>query len=59
MFAPDNVRAAITPAAEYLCEEENADHMEVAGKGITKIIEKYIPRPPKEKGGLLKMLNLA
>ncbi|HEY9079517.1 hypothetical protein [Magnetovibrio sp.] len=59
MFAPDYVRAAIIPVAEYLSEQEKSGHMEVGGKEITKIIESFIPRPPKEKGGLLKLLNLA
>jgi len=59
MFAPDYVREAILPVAQFLYEQEEADHMEVDGKAVTKIIEQYIPRPPEEKGGLLKMLNLA
>ena len=59
MFAPDHVRAAIVPVAEYLYEQEEAGHMEVGGKAVTKIIAQYIPSPPKEKGGLLKMLKLA
>jgi len=59
MFAPDHVRAAIIPVAEYLCEQENAGLMEISGKKVAQIIEQFIPRPPKEKGGLLKLLNLA
>lgn len=59
MFAPEHVREAILPVAEYLFEQEEADKMEVDGKAITKIIERYIPRPPEEKGGLLKLLKLA
>jgi len=59
MFAPDNVRDAIVPVAEYLFEQEQAEVMEVNGKAVTKIIEQHIPRPPEEKGGLLKLLKLA
>ena len=59
MFAPDHVRDAILPVAEYLYEQDQLGHMEVDGKEVTKIIERYIPRPPKEKGGFLKLLKLA
>ncbi|MCW8916084.1 MAG: hypothetical protein OQK24_09565 [Magnetovibrio sp.] len=59
MFAPDHVRDAILPVAEYLFEQDQLDHMEVSGKEVTKIIERYIPRPPVEKGGFLKLLKLA
>lgn len=59
MFAPDQVRAAILPVAEFLFEQETDGHMEVRGKDVTRIIERYIPRPAKEKGGLLRMLRLA
>lgn len=59
MFAADGVREAIMPVAEYLYEQEEAGHMEVKGKAVTKIIARHIPRPPQEKGGLLKLLKLA
>lgn len=59
MFDNEDVLAAIIPVAEYLFEQEEAGHMEVGGKSVTKIIERYIPRPPEEKGGLLKLLKLA
>ncbi|MBL4614841.1 MAG: hypothetical protein JKY27_08210 [Magnetovibrio sp.] len=59
MFDNEDVLAAIIPVAEYLYEQEDAGHMEVGGKSITKIIEQYIARPPEEKGGWLKLLRLA
>lgn len=59
MFAPDYVREAILPVAEFLYEQEMDGHMEVKGRSVTKIIEQYIPQPPEEKRGLLKLLKLA
>ena len=59
MFSEDHVREAIVPVAEFLFEQEEAGHMEVPGADITAIIERYIPRPPQEKRGLLQLLKLA
>ncbi|OEJ67916.1 hypothetical protein [Magnetovibrio blakemorei] len=58
MFAPEHVRNAILPVAKYLYDQDEAGEIEVSGKEVTKIIEQYIPRPPKEKGGLLSLLRL-
>lgn len=59
MFAAQDVRDAIRPVAQFLYDQEIDGHTEIDGKAITKVIAKHIPRPKKEKRGLLKMLKLA
>ena len=59
MFAPEVVRDAVLPIAQYLYDLEEAGHIEINGQDVTKVIEKYIPRPEVPKPTLLERLHLA
>jgi len=59
MFASQQVRDAILPVAEFFLAHEEIGKMEVEGKAVTRVIEKFIPRPAKEKRGILQLLKLA
>lgn len=59
LFAPDEVRAAILPMAEFLRAQDDMDVLEIDGDAVLKIIEQYIPRPPQKKPSLLERLHLA
>lgn len=59
MLAPQEVRDAILPIAEFLYAEEESGKSEVDGKDITRLLEQLIPRPEKESRGLLDMLKRA
>ena len=59
MFSSDVVRDAILPIAQFLYDQEEAGHIEINGKDVTKLIATLIPRPPADKPSILQRLHLA
>ena len=59
MLASEQVRDALLPVAEFFLAHEEIGKIEMNGEAVTKVIEKFIPRPAKEKRGILELLKLA
>ncbi len=59
MFAPQEVRDAILPVAEFIFAQEEEGVFEIDGKAVTREIEKVLPPPLKEKSGFFSFLKRA